>query len=67
MVSLAHFAVMLVNHDWYFMMSDDQAVWRRGSEAATRLKQISVQSTEHYFLYHYYSTKGSIRHAGLTV
>lgn len=32
LVQAAKLEILLVNHDWYYHMSDDHGVWKRGQE-----------------------------------
>lgn len=47
MVNLSDFYDMLEVHDWYYMMSDDISVARKGERAELRLKGIAKQSKKH--------------------
>ena len=46
-VNLSDFWDMLDRHDWWYMMSDDPNVYKRGQQATIRLRQIGGQSPEH--------------------
>lgn len=46
-VTLQEFYDLLDKHDWYYMMSDDNGVERKGSVAMVKLGRIAQQSPAH--------------------
>lgn len=50
-VNLGEYWDQLSAHDWWYMMSDDPGVYRRGSAEESRLKGIRRQSPSHDALF----------------
>lgn len=53
---------MLNSHDWYYMMSDDNSVWRRGLSRSKELEAIAnghpeLEALAKGFSEHYFSGK----------
>lgn len=46
-MNLADYWDGLNRHDWYYMYSDNDSVYRKGSENEARLARISKESPEH--------------------
>lgn len=46
--SIVEYFEMLKNHDWYFEMSDDQSVWKEGSEYHQHLLNIANEKQADY-------------------
>ena len=59
-VTLEEYELMLFNHDWYYMMSDDNSKYLAGANSLGRLSEISKQSHKHLELYNNYITKHRI-------
>jgi hypothetical protein len=47
MTTLREFYDILSRHDYFFAMSDDSAVWRRGQAERDRIERISGESPAH--------------------
>jgi hypothetical protein len=47
-MTLQEFWDLCENHDWYFAMSDDHGVWRRGQANIDRLSAIAKASGQEY-------------------
>lgn len=48
---LTEFDKELAAHDWYYGMSDDPSVWRKGQTNQDKLLAIAKESVIHQFLY----------------
>jgi hypothetical protein len=44
LITVRKYAQMLLEHDWFYMNSDDQRVWTRGNNAEAELKRIAGYS-----------------------
>jgi FAD/FMN-containing dehydrogenase len=45
--TIKEYELMLRQFDWYYAMSDDYSVWKRGSEQMSRLQAIKAQLDPH--------------------
>ena len=43
MVNLKDFEKMLKSHDWYYMMSDDPSVYKRGEVNWEQIKKMAIE------------------------
>lgn len=50
-LTLQEFFDKCAYHDWTYMMSDDGSVYRRGSEAHSKLQALAKQSPEHQAIF----------------
>lgn len=51
MTTLADYWDQLNRFDWYYEMTDDFSVWRRGTTRWDELRKISQESPEHMVLF----------------
>lgn len=49
-ITLAQYWDMLNAHDWYYDMSDDHRVWRKGQEEGGKIATLATQSDAHEIL-----------------
>lgn len=50
-MTLSEFFNLLENHDWFFEMSDDGRVYRRGESQRARIEQVAAESPAHKALF----------------
>jgi hypothetical protein len=43
MVNLENFEKLLRSHDWYYMMSDDHSVYKRGEDNWEKIRDVAIQ------------------------
>lgn len=53
-MTIQEFHEKLRQHDWYYQMSDDQSVWRRGCREHSQLEADSLQSPKFGLLFEAY-------------
>lgn len=53
-ISLIDYEQLLLSHDWYYMMSDDNSVYEAGRDNLYYLQEIAKQSPEHALLFEKY-------------
>jgi hypothetical protein len=51
---------LLKNHDWYYEMSDDHNVWKRGLENEREIKRLMKLLDPHKELYKQYSSQEEV-------
>lgn len=49
--TLGEFWDQLAGFDWFYEMSDDPGVYRRGTRAQAEVREVAAQSEEHAALY----------------
>ena len=54
-MSLKEFYQLLKRHDWWYEMSDDHGVWRRGQDSLVHIRSIADTSLRHRALYEAYA------------
>lgn len=59
-LNIKDYEEMLKNHDWYYMMSEDQSVYNKGSYYYGKIKQLSETSEEHLKMFKQYQDKHKI-------
>lgn len=51
MMALSEYNKQLAAHDWYYVMSDDHRVYKKGRKSAIHIEQLSRISDNHASLY----------------
>ena len=59
-LTLKEYELLLKQHDWYYMMSEDQSVYNRGSYSYGNIKELSNASEEHSKMFKEYQNKHKI-------
>jgi hypothetical protein len=59
-LTIQDYKSMLDKHDWYYMMSEDANVYKKGSYSYAKVKELSYISDKHKELFKQYQDKHKI-------